>query len=110
MAQMIGSLFVIIKFPTGVCNIIAGILYLLLSYVLLKLLAEKILKMDLKELGIPKFHIKSKWIVVAVILPIAVTIIYLFFPGEFGIESSVVALGGYMITILLTVRMIKKKR
>lgn len=83
LAQLIGSVLVIIKVPMGFCNIIAGALYLIFSYVLLKLLAQKILKMEVKSLGIPQFHINAKWIVIGFALPLLVSGIYLLLPGEY---------------------------
>ncbi len=35
-AQVIASVFVIIKIPYGICNIIAGIIYVGLTYLILK--------------------------------------------------------------------------
>lgn len=83
LAQLIGSTLVVIKVPEGFCNIIAGILYLAFAYLLLKLFAQKILKITLDSLGIPRFHISAKWIVIAFVLPLAVTGVYLMFPGEY---------------------------
>lgn len=83
LAIAIGSALVKIKVSIGVGNIIAGILYLALTYILLTILAKKILKMDMKTLGIPKFYIKIKWLVIAVALPLLVTGAYLLLPGTF---------------------------
>ena len=41
-AQSIASMFVIIKIPTGICNIIAGIIYAGLTYLILKMFISKI--------------------------------------------------------------------
>lgn len=82
-AQLSASVLVFTKAPDGICNIAAGILYLLLAYFLLKLFAEKLLKIDLGSLGIPRFHIKAKWIVVAIALPVIIVAIYLLMPGKF---------------------------
>ena len=45
-AQSIASMFVIIKIPTGICNIIAGVIYAGLSYFLLKIFISKVNKME----------------------------------------------------------------
>lgn len=82
-AQLSASVFAFIKAPDGICNIGAGVLYLLLAYLLLKLFSEKLLKIDLGLLGIPRFHIKAKWIVAAIALPVIIVAIYLLMPGKF---------------------------
>ena len=76
-AQGIASAFGMIKVPSGVCNIIAGALYAGLAYVLLKVFAAKIVKLPMAELGMPKFAVKKRWILIAVLLPVTVKGIYL---------------------------------
>lgn len=92
LAQLISSLFILIKVPVGICNILTGILYLGLAFILLKLFAEKICKIQIQDLGMPGFSIKLRWIIVAVLLPSIVKAIYiLFFPGEYvssGMNSN----------------------
>lgn len=83
-AQLVASLFILIKVPEGICNIIAGILYIGLAFFLLKLFAENLLKMKRKDLGMPKFSMKAKWVLVAIVLPVIVKAVYLiFFSGEY---------------------------
>ena len=62
LAQLLASLLVLIKIPTGICNIIAGVLYLTIAFILIKALTEKILKLDLIKLGMPKFSVRAEWI------------------------------------------------
>lgn len=84
LAQLLASLLVLIKIPTGICNIIAGVLYLTIAFILIKALTEKILKLDLIKLGMPKFSVKAEWILTAIILPVAVTSVYIIgFEGTF---------------------------
>lgn len=84
LAQLLASLLVLIKIPTGMCNIIAGVLYLTIAFILIKALTEKILKLDLIKLGMPKFSVKAEWILTAIILPVAVTSVYIIgFEGTF---------------------------
>ena len=84
LAQLLASLLVLIKIPTGICNIIAGVLYLTIAFILIKALTEKILKLDLIKLGMPKFLVKAEWILTAIILPVAVTSVYIIgFEGTF---------------------------
>lgn len=77
LAQLLASLLVLIKIPTGICNIIAGILYLAIAFIIIKALIEKILKLDLIKLGMPKFSVKAEWILTAIILPVAVVSVYI---------------------------------
>ena len=83
-AQLVGSLFIIIKVPEGICNIIAGIIYIGLALILSKILSEKLLKVKVESLGMPRFSLKTRWVLVAVLLPIAVKSVYLvLFSGEY---------------------------
>jgi hypothetical protein len=91
-ALLLSNLLVFIKIPQGICNIIAGGLYLGLAVLLLKLLVEKLLKMKIEDVGMSKFSIKTRWILAAVLLPVAVKAVYLlFFSGEYvssGMDGS----------------------
>ena len=44
LAQLVASLFVLVKIPEGICNIIAGIIYVGLAFVLIKLFSKRLLK------------------------------------------------------------------
>lgn len=82
LAQLLASLFAVINIPIFICNAAAGILYAVFAYFLLKLYAEKILRMELSDLGIPKPGLKTKWIIIALILPLSITGIYFLLPGD----------------------------
>ena len=79
-AQLAASVFHLIGINIGICNIIVGILYALLSYFLLNVLVSKFLKTDIKILRIA---VNAKWIVAAIALPVIVKGIFLLLPGEF---------------------------
>ena len=79
-AQLVASVFHLIGISIGICNIIAGIIYILLTYFLLNLLVSKFLKTDIK---IFRITVNVKWIIVAIALPVIVKGIFLLFPGEF---------------------------
>ena len=79
LAQLVASLFVLVKIPEGICNIIAGIIYVGLAFVLIELFSKRLLKIKIENLGMPKFSIKAKWIIVGVLLPVIVKAVYLFF-------------------------------
>ena len=41
-AQLLASAFVLLKVPAGICNIIAGILYIGITFMLLKILVDPV--------------------------------------------------------------------
>lgn len=83
-AQLLASVLVIIKIPTGICNIVAGVLYFVFIYFLLKVLMSKILKLNMADYGFAKIGLKFKWCLIAIVLPLIVTGVYLlFFQGKF---------------------------
>lgn len=83
-AQAIASIFTIIHVPYGICNIIAGVIYAGLSYFLLKIFISKVIKLPVSEFGLPKFKIKIRWGIVAVLLPVIIKGSYLLiFNGKY---------------------------
>lgn len=68
-AQLVASVFHLTGISIGICNIIAGIIYIMLSYFLLNVLVSKFLKKDIRILRIT---VNVKWIVVAVALSVIV--------------------------------------
>lgn len=88
LSQLLASALLLVKVPAGICNIVAGILYIGITYIVLKMFTEKILKLEFSDFGIPKFYVKGKWILVALLLPIAVKGSYLLFiPGEYVLSG-----------------------
>ncbi len=84
LSQLIASIVILVKVPSFVANIIAGIFYVVFAYFLLKLLCEKYIKVDMSDYNIPIFKIELKWVVVAFLLPLIITAFYiLFVPGSF---------------------------
>ena len=79
-AQLVASVFYLTGISIGICNIIAGFIYLLLSYFLLNVLVTNFLKTDIRILRIT---VNVKWIIVAIVLPVIVKGIFLLLPGEF---------------------------
>lgn len=83
-AQLAASALNLIKIPDGICNIIAGIFYVGLAYVILKIYIEKVIRLPISNFGMPVFHIKRKWILIAILLPLLVKGSYLlFFQGAY---------------------------
>ncbi len=88
MAQLLASVCVVIGVPEFICNILAGILYILFAFNLTKLLCKKYLKDELGNYYIPPFKIELKWLVVAILLPILVSAFYLLFlDGSFELNE-----------------------
>lgn len=83
-AQLAASALNLIKIPDGICNIIARIFYVGLTYVILKIYIEKVIRLPISDFGMPVFHIKRKWILIAILLPLLVKGSYLlFFQGAY---------------------------
>lgn len=83
-AQLAASALNLIKIPDGICNIIAGIFYVGLTYVILKIYIEKVIRLPISDFGMPVFHIKRIWILIAILLPLLVKGSYLlFFQGAY---------------------------
>ncbi len=96
-SQLLAGLLVKIHIPAFICNIIAGILYFILAYGILKIFAGKILKCKMEELGIPTFRIQIKWLAAAIALPLFVTAAYLLLPGN--MERTAMTVSGATETI-----------
>ena len=80
-----------IHLTAALCNAFVGICYLFLTYVLLKLFAERFLKINAEQLGMSKFQLEKKWGMIGILLPAGVTACYLLLPGHFikyGIENG----------------------
>ena len=87
-SQLIGSVFVIFGLPEFICNIVAGILYIVFAYGLTAVLCKKYLKDDMCNYRIPKFKIDIKWLIVAIALPFLVVGFYLLFmDGSFVVND-----------------------
>lgn len=72
-----------IHVPTVLCNVVGGMTYIILVYVLLKVLVSKYLGGTLEMFGMPKLKVNLKWILVAFLLPLIVISIYLCMQGRF---------------------------
>lgn len=69
--------------PAWLYHIGGGVVYIASTYLMVWLFCTKYLKEDMGTYGIPKCRIKGKWVVAAVLLPVAVSVVYLFLPGHF---------------------------
>lgn len=87
-AQLIASVVIFVKIPDFIGNILAGVLYIVFAYLLVRLLCKKFLKDEMSSYNMPSFKLEIKWCVIAFLLPIAVTAFYLLFvPGRFEQNS-----------------------
>lgn len=82
-ASVISSVFLIFNVPDFICNAFYGIIYAALGFYMIKLLCEKYLKEDMGNYCIPRFSVKWKWVIIAVLLPLLVSASYMFFSGSF---------------------------
>ena len=81
-AFSIGNMLMVKGVPTYVAYAVIGILYIGFSYFMIKILCEKILKYKLEKLMITKFRINFKWLCIGILVPMAVTGVYMLLPGE----------------------------
>ena len=91
MSQLAASVLVLIKIPEAICNVVAGVLYIVFAYCFIRLLCEKYIKEEMSNFNIPKFKIDVKWFVVAIALPILVSAFYLIFVDG-GFERNEITL------------------
>ncbi len=84
LSQLVASIAVLVKIPPFIANILAGMLYVVFAYFLIRLLCKKYIKGDMSDYNIPSFRIEMKWCAVAVLLPLIIIAFYIFFvPGSF---------------------------
>lgn len=76
-AGLLSNVFGSVGVPKVICNALAGIIYFTVTLIIVAVFYGKIMHLDVKELGIKKFSIKNKWILIGLILPIAVEIFYI---------------------------------
>lgn len=84
LSRLVASIAVLVKIPPFIANILAGMLYVVFAYFLIRLLCKKYIKGDMSDYNIPSFRIEMKWCAVAVLLPLIISAFYIFFvPGSF---------------------------
>ena len=81
-SMLIGSIAAAFGVPMATGYAIAGILYPALTFLGVKLLCEKFLKMPLADCKMPQFSLRPIWVAAAVIMPCMVTIILCMTPGH----------------------------
>lgn len=73
--------------PPAICNILAGVLYVVFAFIGAKLLCQKFLKISLNELRIPHLKIKPIWLISAFVMPALVLAIAILFGGHWEINT-----------------------
>ena len=73
-AELLASVFVVVGIPMGICNTVAGLVYLYFAWTLLKLFLEKVMHLKSEDYGISAFSLKPKWMIVALLLPLVVKV------------------------------------
>lgn len=71
----------------AVCNVLAGVLYVVFAFLGINLLCKKLLKTTLSEFRIPRFRIKSIWIISALLMPLLVLIFAMLIGGHWKINT-----------------------
>ena len=83
-AQGVAGLLSLVNVPYGICNVVAGALYVGLAYFSLQMFLRKGMKLPGSDFGMPGFSIQGKWALTAIALPFAVKGAYLLlFSGSF---------------------------
>lgn len=84
LAEVLASLIRMTGIPAWICNALAGVIYLALAVVIVKIFYKKVMHVEVSEFGITGFSLKWKWILAGILLPTAVMAVYLLLiPGEF---------------------------
>ncbi|MBU5426756.1 CPBP family intramembrane metalloprotease [Tissierella pigra] len=100
-ANLIGSIAYVTAIPDWIGNIIFGIVYVLLTYFLLRILCTKFLKSFLENYGMGRPKLKLVWLISAVLLPSIVSVALLCMPGELISNSVSLSKGTNIITAAL---------
>lgn len=80
-----------IGMPSAICNILAGILYIIFAFAGAKLLCQKVLKISLSELRILRLTIKPVWLISAIAMPALVLVLAILVGGHWEFNAFNVA-------------------
>lgn len=81
--QLFMGLLALAGIPAWLYHIAGGLLYVVLTFVMVRLYCTKYLKEEMEAFCIPKCRIQIKWAVIAVLLPVLVSAVYLLLPGTY---------------------------
>lgn len=83
MSELIGSLAVaLIGIPIAAGYAVTGIFYPIITFIAVKFLCEKFLKMSLHDCKMPKFTLRPIWVAAAVVMPCLVSLVLCLTPGN----------------------------
>lgn len=82
-SQAVSALPSLLPIPESVVGIVFSVLYVAIAYFLLKSACGKLVPVSLKECRIDRPHLSIKWLLVAVLLPVIVSVILVCLPGDF---------------------------
>lgn len=86
LALNLSEIPVILGIPGAVCNVLAGILYIVFTYMGVKLICRKFLKVSMDEMRIPHINIDARWLIAAVVMPALVLGISILTGGHWEIS------------------------
>lgn len=81
--QLVMMLCSMVGIPAWLYHIVGGVSYAVLAYILVRLYCTKYLGEEMSDFCIPRCRIQIKWAVVAVLLPVFVSAVYLLLPGSY---------------------------
>ena len=81
------GLLALVGVPAWLYHIVGGLLYAASAYIMVWLFCTKYLKEDMKIFCIPRCRIQVKWAVMAVLLPVFVSAVYLLLPGNYAVNE-----------------------
>lgn len=98
----ISGIFSHLGVPSAICNIIAGILYVVFAFIGANILTKRFLKIPMAEMRIPHICVKTIWLITAVLMPILVLLIALLTGGHwetnsFGIQATSATITGAVV-------------
>lgn len=71
----------------SICNIIAGTLYVVLTFIGVSVLCKKFFKIPMTEMRIPHFKVKGIWLMVSIFMPVLVVIFSIIAGGYWKINT-----------------------
>lgn len=72
--------------PGAICNVFAGLLYIIFAFLGATILCRKFLKLPMPEMRIPRFRVKSVWIIVAILMPLLVLLLSMAVGGHWEVN------------------------
>lgn len=82
LSQLAAGVLLVVQIPVFLCNIAAAILYIAFGFWMLRAFCRRVLRCGLGDCFIPCVCIRMKWLAVALLLPVSVTVLYLLLPGQ----------------------------